>query len=496
MTSEKPKRTRRKKFNPPQTDIFDKYKGKRLRSNRAIAFIEGECKVPSGRNTGKPYRLLPFQKELLREALDNDNLTVIWSLPRGAGKTGLAAPLLVYFLFESEGSQVLACSTSMRTARLAYDRAVRIIEGSERLAEQCIVHYNAANPYVDQPHRGSQMFPLPAEEKHIVGMSPSVVLIDEVGYVTNETFEAMQTSLGKVEGSLLLGIGTPGLGITEADGQTNLMWRLRQMVQSDSPPESIAYIEYAADKQDDPAEPATWKRANPGVGILVDPKAIALDYATMPLARFQQMRLGLWSQHEAAWLPVEDLDALRIESGPVRPGSTIAIGFDGSASGDATAIVIEELASGRITVAGLWERPKGDKKWKVPRGEVMAQIDKLFRDYNVVALLADPWYWRSELEQLEAVYGDRIVSYNTASAQRMAPAADAFREDVRSGSVIWDGNQALREHLLSAVAKRTAGGDVLIKDARRPQHIDLAVAAVLAHEAARLYEPAPVPVIY
>jgi hypothetical protein len=38
------------------------------------------------------------------------------------------------------------------------------------------------------------------------------------------------------------------------------------------------------------------------------------------------------------------------------------------------------------------------------------------------------------------------------------------------------------------VAKQTPVGDVITKDARRPQYIDLAVASILAKEAARTVE--------
>jgi hypothetical protein len=50
--------------------------------------------------------------------------------------------------------------------------------------------------------------------------------------------------------------------------------------------------------------------------------------------------------------------------------------------------------------------------------------------------------------------------------------------------------------MLAAVAVRTPLGDVLVKDARKPQYIDLAVAAVLANEVRRLHVPRTPKVIY
>jgi len=134
-------------------------------------------------------------------------------------------------------------------------------------------------------------------------------------------------------------------------------------------------------------------------------------------------------------------------------------------------------------VLGLWQRPANARDWAVPRDEVIAAIDVAFTRLAVVMFYGDPWYWRSELQELALRYGDRVQELNTASAVRMGPATDALMTAVRKRDVAWDGTEALRVHILAAVAKRTQAGDVTVKDARHPQPIDIAVAAVLAHEA-------------
>jgi phage terminase large subunit-like protein len=202
------------------------------------------------------------------------------------------------------------------------------------------------------------------------------------------------------------------------------------------------------------------------------------------------MRLGLWTQHEAAWMRAELWDALPVVPGGPALGELVALGFDGSTSGDATALVAWCVEAARVAVLGLWERPEGDRHWAVPRAEVVALIDRAFSAYRVSALFADPWGWRSELQELAARYRGRVVEWNTAAASRMGPATDAFMARALQGQLTWDGNARLRAHVISAIAKPTPSGDVLIKDARHPQHIDLAIAAILAHEAGRL-TPAP-----
>lgn len=471
----------------------------RNRAERAIKWIERYCTVPSGRGQGKRYKLRRHHRRAIRRALsDPDTLAAVISAPRGWGKSGLLAPLLVWALFDQEGAQVVSAASSMRTAMIPMARAMRIVELEPALREHCLLFYNAAAPQVEIPHRGAQLFPVPADARNIVGLSPTFVLVDELSMVASrDVYDILVSSLGKAEGGILVAIGTPGLtGTQDSTGQANVMWELRQAVASDEPPPGLVYIEWSADPADDPADPKTWKRANPSVGDLLDPKVYAMDLATLPAHRFAQLRLGLWTQSELAWLPKDQLDALgRHDLEAPEPATTVALGFDGSVSGDSTALVAVDLATTELHVLGHWERPEGDRDWRVPRRDVRNAITDSFERYNVVSLYADPWWWRSTLDELAEELGeDRVILYNTAYSGKMAPAADHFRTLVRQGHLVLPRHDRLEQHLLSARAKATIAGDVLVKDAKDPQLIDLAVAAVLACEAGRLAEQVQVEV--
>lgn len=490
-----PRPHRRSTFAASRSDLFTKYQGARIASNRARRFIETECLVPEGTGLGQPYRLRPTHRRWLRRALDHEKLTVVISGPRGMGKTGWMAAVGVWALYDRPGAQVLFISTSGRTAQIAYQRAVRIIETSDRLRKQAMVYRNKADPWTELPLRGSVMRPLPAEEKYIVGQAPTIVLLDEIGYVSHDVLEAMQTSLGKTPGSVLIAFGTPGLGVVDSDSTPNQMWQLRQLARSESPPPDLEYIEHAAQPGADPAAIATWRQA---YGELLDDltssRAVAHDFATLPPSRFGQMRLGLWTDHENAWMPRSAWEALTIDDRPLEPGAIISLGFDGSVGGhlgnDSTALVAYEVASSRLVVLGHW-------KGEIRRQDVLDTIEQAFTRYSVQRMYADPPWWRSELQQLAEQLGDDLViEWNTASAPRMGPASDAFLAAVLKRELQHDGHQALRAHVLNAVAKRTAAGDVVTRDARRPRDTDLAIAAILAYEAARTWTEPPTPAIW
>lgn len=96
----------------------------------------------------------------------------------------------------------------------------------------------------------------------------------------------------------------------------------------------------------------------------------------------------------------------------LEPGSPVAVGFDGSRTRDATAVVAVHMLSGVGYLLGYWERPLGLSKrdrWEVPRGEVASVIDAAFSRFQVVRLKADPSYWQDELAGWKQVHGADVV---------------------------------------------------------------------------------------
>ncbi len=173
----------------------------------------------------------------------------------------------------------------------------------------------------------------------------------------------------------------------------------------------------------------------------------------------------------------------------VKPRERVVLAFDGSASGDSTALVGCTL-DGFIWCEGLWENP-GDPRWRVPREDVTRAVDVAFTTkYDVVELACDPWGWRSEIEDWAKRHGERrVVEWNTAHAARMAPATDRLYQAVVTKAVAHDGDPRLGTHIAYCVAKRTPMGDLVSKDKRgSPRKIDAAVAAIVAYDLAAFHQ--------
>jgi phage terminase large subunit-like protein len=60
-----------------------------------------------------------------------------------------------------------------------------------------------------------------------------------------------------------------------------------------------------------------------------------------PEAEFRTMRLNLWVSSAQAWIPDGAWDACFVNHG-IAPGTLVVMGFDGSFSGDCTALVVSK----------------------------------------------------------------------------------------------------------------------------------------------------------
>lgn len=179
----------------------------------------------------------------------------------------------------------------------------------------------------------------------------------------------------------------------------------------------------------------------------------------------------------------------------IEPGERVGVGFDGSISGDATALY-GCTADGFVFELACWERPDGVEVWRVPRGEVNDKVAEVFSTYDVGRMLCDPPKWWSEIEAWADLFNptrteDAIVlELDTNQASRFAPACGRFETALAEG-LTHDGKPGLRAHLAACARKKVRLNDadddgrtkfVIVKaDTRK---IDRAVAAVLAHEAA------------
>lgn len=447
---------------------------------RVVAFAEEYLRVPKGTGAREPFKLRDWQIEIVRSLYpegDTRPRQALLSMPRGNGKTGLASVLAAYALFadDVEGAQVLVVASDERQAGMVYRAVKRMIELDDRLAEQTQIYSDR----IYLPNTDSELRTLPADEGALQGWDPTLMIVDELHVVTEKVWEAVTTASGKRAQSLTFAISTP------SDSSESVMWRLVEHGRTGTDP-GFVFHEYAAPADCALDDREAWATANPALGDFLHEDAVeALLPPKTREAAFRRYRLGQWAGQTDSWLPWGLWDTLAAPR-EVTADTPVALAFDGSASGDSTAIIgCTVEPDPYVFVVDVWANP-GDDRWRVPREEVALAVDSAFARMNVVELAADPWGWRSEIESWAKTHGERrVIEWNTAAASRMAPATDRLYQAIVGGTVTHDGDERLSAHLQNCVAKSTPLGDLVVKDKRGSKRkIDAAVAAIVAYERA------------
>lgn len=455
------------------------------RAERRLRFIREFVITPRGHGAREPFKVRDFQAEIVRGAFGQSIRTALVSIPRANGKSGLAAALGVAELFVGGYSaEALVVASDERQARIVFAQAQRMIELNPELAER--VHIYQDRIYV--PETDSTLRPLPADYNALQGWDPTLMIVDELHVVTPEVWEAVTSAGGKRPESLVLAISTPGTT------KESVMWGLVEHGRRGGDP-SFYLREFAAPEGCATDDREAWRIANPA---LADPEPFLSEDAleavrrTIREPRFRQLRLGQWAGQVDTWLPFGAWDGLADPDRTVEPGTRIVMGFDGSTSGDSTALVgctVEEHP--HMFVAGVWEKPEGPagRDWRVPRAEVDRAVRAAFDRWDVSELAADPWGWRTELESWQRDFGKRrVIEWNTGYRKRMAPATDRLYQAVKTERFTHDGNERLSVHVGNAVAKETPQGAVIEKDKKQSKRkIDLAVAGIVAFDRAAFH---------
>jgi phage terminase large subunit-like protein len=181
-------------------------------------------------------------------------------------------------------------------------------------------------------------------------------------------------------------------------------------------------------------------------------------------------------------------------------GALITVGFDGSRTHDSTAIVCTDVETNYQWLAKVWERPAtAPIDWKVPGLEVDAEIRRIFDEYDVWRMYADPPYWQDWVAkwagdpELGTRAGEpRVIEWYTNRRRQMAAALESFTTAIKDGGLSHDGSAAFERHIGNARRADIPGQFdeegkpiYLIQKDRpdSPHKMDIAMAAVLSHEA-------------
>jgi hypothetical protein len=132
-------------------------------------------------------------------------------------------------------------------------------------------------------------------------------------------------------------------------------------------------------------------------------------------------------------------------------GELITLGFDGSLSDDATALIATHVESGFQWPIGIWERPPTVETWSVPKGEVHSALDAAFSTWEVWRMYGDPSKWETQMSEWAGLYGDKVVvAWPTTLYRKMATALRAYAGAIRAGELPHNGDTTFARHIGNA----------------------------------------------
>jgi phage terminase large subunit-like protein len=489
-----------------------------LTLGRAVgAWIQANLVHGDGDYFGKPFLLEPFQWPLLEQmyALLPDGTRrydeVLIGLPKGQGKTPLAAAVacaefagpVVFADWQANGMPegVARLSPDIPVAACSYEQADNVFKACRAmirhgaLGEDCEVFDTEILFKDDRPGR---MYKVPAVAGANDGGFHSFFVADELHEWVGpkeRVYLVLSNNRAKRRGAWQLAITTAGwdmstlLGNRYAEAQRaaeQSKHSLRDGLEV-APRSLVIWWEASPDWDlEDPAQlEQAIREANPAVGSFLPIENIIAQYDKIPEHEFRRYFLNQFTAAPSQWLETALWEAAKGD--PVLDGEEIVLGFDGSYNRDSTALVGCTIDRPRLITLGVWERPPGVKEWTVPREEVIQAIEEAIARYAVRSFVADDTFgriWATDLEGF-AAKGIEVMEWPTRSQSRIAPAAAQFYGAIKDRRLTHDGDATLAAHIGHCVAKGTRWGLVPTKSSPdSPLHIDAAIAAIIAYDAA------------
>jgi hypothetical protein len=187
-----------------------------------------------------------------------------------------------------------------------------------------------------------------------------------------------------------------------------------------------------------------------------------------------------------AWIAKDVHDRQVRHGDSVAAGEAICLGFDGSLNDDTTILRGCRMSDGFLFRIGAWPKPDGAAGigWEVPRADVLATVREAFARYTVVRGYFDPHEWRSDIDALAELFGDRVISWETRRDVQMAAALDRLHADLSNGVVWHDDDPLATEHYGNAYVRRKGPHRLVRKETpNSSRKIDTVVGDALAYEA-------------
>lgn len=487
------------------------------RAERVIRFVQS-LRVTSGALAGKPFRLRDWQRAIIREWYATDRRgrrivrTGLLSVARKNGKTGLCAALALCHLLgpeQEQRGQIVVGATDRDQSGLIFDELRAFIAADPVFDAECNVQRHAK--IIEHLPSGSTFRALSSDAKKAHGLSPSVVILDELAQwgtgVGRALYDALTTAQGARAEPLVLVIGT------QSPDDHSLMSQLvdyAQAVRSGAIEDrTFAGFVYTIPEELDVFDEQHWPLANPALGdfrSIEDMRMLAARARKMPTleASFRNLFANQRVDAEERWLPPAewhacegaiDLDALAgqrclgaLDLGSVRDLTAFALFFPESGAllvwtwcpADALR-AREDTDRVPYTVWAEQGHIEPTPGRATDKRRVALRLAEICARFQPEAIAFDPW-GITELERVLSEEGITLPPLRQFGQgyKSMSPATRAFEARVLNRQLVHGGNPLLTWAISNVAIERDAAGNAKPSKERSRERIDPAVAAIMA----------------
>lgn len=211
-------------------------------------------------------------------------------VPRQNGKGSVLEARELHGLFcEPDTKLILHSAHEFKTAKEAFRRVVSLVEASPQLKKRVDhVRYTTGEEGIELKD-GSRLKFVARSSGSGRGFSGDLIILDEAYNLSDDMMAALLPTMSARPNPQIWYTSSAPLPTLQSMVLRRLCRRGRDQV---SP--ALAYFEWCATADDDPAAPGSWVKANPALGIRISDEFVERERQALGEEEFARERLGIW----------------------------------------------------------------------------------------------------------------------------------------------------------------------------------------------------------
>lgn len=448
-----------------------------------LELFAGFCRDALTVEDGSPLTLHDFQRRMLADLFDGVRESVIL-IPKKNGKSTILGALALFHLCTTPDAECVIAAASRDQAALMLRQAQGFIRRSPALQARLQVKQR------EIVHRdlGGRIRILASDVDTADGVIPTLALVDELHrHKSDELYGIFRDGLGP-RGGRMVTISTAGDSAETPLGRLRTAaYARRGMVREGCyrhvRSKSVAFHEWALDREDDPDDLKLVKQANPAPWQTLKELRTRHDSDSMRPWQWARFAAGQWVGGEEAAVSDKEWRLAGSPDVEIPPTAAPIIGIDIGRRVDSTGVVAvwrpedsDEILIEPLAIIA----PPGDGT-STPEEDIWEPLEAAAERWPEATFIADPKLGGDLfLERVERAFPNARTAVFDQVATALARMAAQFSEELAAGRLKHPDDPALNAHVLAAAARPVGEQFRFIKQRKKKLPIDGLIALCMA----------------